>query len=174
MGFFDRLFKKGKKAKSYESKDDSFVAAAERVFDKKRQSAQKGDSISFSSGDVITEMTGGENLVNGSPTYAHAEQNKHDIEIMKKCCEAELRTMELAEQVPAPYYFERVAILSRKEKNYHQEIEFCEKYISAVNGFFKKHDAAMYADVRKGPRYKAIVKRLPKAKALLLKLQSSK
>nr|MDU9043250.1 hypothetical protein [Candidatus Electrothrix aestuarii] len=51
---------------------------------------------------------------------------------MKKCCDAELRTMEKTGLAPAPYYFERVAILSRKEKNYQQEIDYCELYITMV------------------------------------------
>ena len=171
MGFFDLFFKKDKKVVHDEPKSSDFATAAERLFEKKKQSALKGETISLSSGDVVTEMTDGANLVNGSPTYAHAEESKHDLEIMKKCCEAELRTMDLADQMPAPYYFERVAILSRKENNYQQEIEYCEKYIVAVDSFFKKHDENNYADVRKGPRYKSIVKRLPKAKILLLKSQ---
>jgi hypothetical protein len=77
--------------------------------------------------------------------------------------------MEKAGLVPAPYYFERVGILSRKEKNYQQEVGYCESYINAVEGFYKKYGTKGMADVRKGPRYQAIVKRLPKAKELLSK-----
>ena len=88
---------------------------------------------------------------------------------MKKCCNAELKSMEKAGLVPAPYYFERVAILSRKEKNYQQEVDYCESFINAVERFYKKHGTKGRSDVRKGPRDQAIVKRFPKAKELLSK-----
>lgn len=52
-----------------------------------------------------------------------AEEKKDDIEYMKRCCDAELKTMAVACIVSVPYYFERVAILSRKQKNYRQEVE---------------------------------------------------
>ena len=47
--------------------------------------------------------------------------------------------MEKAGLVPAPYYFERVAILSRKEKDYQQEVAYCEKYIVLVEDFYKEY-----------------------------------
>jgi hypothetical protein len=98
-----------------------------------------------------------------------ADDKKHDIEAMKRCCDAELETMDKAGLVPAPYYFERVAILSRKEKNYKQEIFYCEQYIEKVEEFYSINGTEGMADVRKGPRYQAIVKRLPKAKELYAK-----
>lgn len=120
-------------------------------------------------GELIAEVTEGANLVEGKQTWEYAEEKKNDIEYMKKCCDAELKTMEKACLVPAPYYFERVAILSRKEENYQQEIDYCGSYINTVERFYKKHGTKGMADVRKGPRYQAIVKRLPKAKELLSK-----
>ncbi len=77
-----------------------------------------------------------------------------------------------ADIVPAPYYIERVAILSRKEKNYEQEVAYCEKYIEIIKVFYEKNSTEDFADVRQGPRYNAIVKRLPKAKELLKKKQN--
>ncbi len=121
------------------------------------------------SGELISEVTEGINLVEGKQTWEYAEEKKHDIEYMKKCCDAELKTMGKTGLVPAPYYFERIAILSRKDKNYRQEVSYCESYINAVEGFYKKYEIDDMADVRKGPRYQAIVKRLPKAKELLSK-----
>lgn len=124
-------------------------------------------------GELIAEVTEGANLVEGKQTWEYAEEKKLNIEYMKKCCEAELKTMEKAALVPAPYYFERVAILSRKEKDYQQEVAYCEKYIALVEDFYKKYGTTRMADVRKGPRYQAIVKRLPKAKELLTKQRSA-
>lgn len=140
-----------------------------KLFRVKAPQFQKPNGELKSSGELIAEVTEGTNLVNGKQTWEHAEEKKHDIEYMKKCCDAELKTMEKADLVPAPYYFERVAILSRKERDYQQEINYCENYINTVEMFYKTHDTKGLADVRKGPRYKAIVKRLPKAKELLLK-----
>jgi len=78
--------------------------------------------------------------------------------------------MKLTGLVAAPYYFERVAILYRKQKKYALEINICEKYIGIVNSYYRKiKDLTTVADIRKGPRYQAIVKRLPKAKELMAK-----
>ncbi|MDD4274280.1 MAG: hypothetical protein PHG14_11200 [Desulfobacter postgatei] len=140
-----------------------------KLFRKKSPQLVKPTGEVKTSGELIAEVTDGANLVEGKQTWEYAEEKKHDLEYMKKCCDAELKTMEKADLVPAPYYFERVAILSRKEKNYQQEVDYCVGYINGVKSFYKKHGNKYGADVRKGPRYQAIVKRLPKAKQLLAK-----
>lgn len=139
------------------------------LFKKKKPSLQKENGDPKTSGEVIAELTDGANSVDGQQTWELAENKKHDIEVMKRCCDAELKTMKKTGLVPAPYYFERVAILSRKEKNYKQEIFYCEQYIEKVEAFYSKYGTKGIADVRKGPRYQAIVKRLPKAKELYAK-----
>lgn len=139
------------------------------LFQKNQTSPQKEDGSSITIGELIAEVTDGANLVGGKQTWELAETNKNDIEAMKRCCDAELKTMDKAGLVPAPYYFERVAILSRKEKNYGQEIYYCEQYIEKLGVFYSKSGTDGMADVRKGPRYQAIVKRLPKAKELYAK-----
>ena len=125
------------------------------------------------SGELVAEVTDGANLVEGKQTWEHANDRRHDINCMIKCCHAELRTMEKAGLVPAPYYFERVAILSRKARAFQQEVDYCTKYIAAVDEFYREHASRNCADVRKGPRYKAIVKRLPRAKELLAKQRAA-
>ena len=139
----------------------------DRLFKRANPSLTKGNSEPKTSGELIAEITGGANLVDGKQTWEYAEINKDDIEVMKRCCDAELKTMASAGLVPAPFYFERVAILSRKQKNYRQEVEYCERYIQAVENFYQAPGCEGHADVRKGPRYQAIVARLPKAKELL-------
>ncbi len=139
------------------------------LFKKKQPSIHKEDGTPKTSGELIAEVTDGANLVDGKQTWELAEEKKHDIDAMKRCCDAELKTMDKAGMAPAPYYFERVAVLSRKEKNYEQEIFYCEQYIEKVEEFYSKNGAEGMADVRKGPRYQAIVKRLPKAKELYAK-----
>jgi len=68
-------------------------------------------------------------LVDGKQTWELAEEKKSVLEDMKRCCNAELETMDKVGLVPAPYYFERVAILSRKKKDYQKEMFYCELYI---------------------------------------------
>lgn len=101
-----------------------------------------------------------------------APADKHDIDAMIRCCEMELTKKRSAKDVPAPLVFERVAILSRKEKNYPQEIDYCERYIKMTEAFYKKHGTDGLTDVRKGAKHRAIVERLPKARALLEKQQN--
>lgn len=138
-----------------------------RLFKRENPLLIKVNGEAKTSGELIAEVTGGANLVGGKQTWEYAETHKDDIEHMKRCCDAELKTMVSAGLVSAPFYFERVAILSRKQKNYRQEIEYCERYIQAVKEFYRAHGHEGHADVRKGPRYKALLERLPKAKALL-------
>lgn len=142
------------------------------LFKKKQPLFQKEDGSLKTSGELIAEVTDGANLVNGKQTWEFVEEKKDDIETMKRCCDAELKTMDQAGLAPAPYYFERVAILSRKEKNYEQEIFYCEQYIEKVEAFYSKNSTEGMADVRKGPRYQAIVKRLAKAIELYEKQRS--
>ncbi len=144
-----------------------------KLFRNKAPQLEKPNGEPKASGEIIAEVTEGANLVKGKQTWEYAEEKKHDIEYMKKCCNAELKTMEKGGLVPAPYYFERVAILFRKEKNYQQEVDYCENYINAVEGFYKKYSTKGMADVRKGPRYQAIEKRLPKAKELMSQLKQN-
>ena len=139
------------------------------LFRKKMPLLAKSDGSLKTSGELIAEVSNGANLVDGKQTWELADEKKQDIEYMKKCCDAELKTMAVAGIVAAPYYFERVAVLSRKLKDYEQEIHYCELYIHSVEAYYAKHGTANMADVRKGPRYQSILARLPKAKDLLSK-----
>lgn len=118
-------------------------------------------------GEAIAESTNGVNLVDGKQTWELAEDKKHELSTMIECCDAELATYRKTGMVPAPFYFERVAILSRKEKIYSQEVKYCEKYIEIVEEYYNKNRISQNEGVKMGPRYKAIVKRLSKAKELL-------
>ena len=143
------------------------MSLLDRLFNRANPSLMKANGDPKTSDELIAEVTCGANLVEGKQTWEYAETHKDDIEFMKRCCDAELKTMASAGLVSAPFYFERVAILSRKQKNYRQEVEYCERYIQAVEAFYQASGREDYADVRKGPRYQAILARLPKAKELL-------
>lgn len=125
------------------------------------------------SGEYITQIADGENLVDGKPAWEYAEEKKNDLSFMLRCCEAEMNTMRMVDLVAAPYYFERAAILLRKAKDYHREIEICESYITAVERFYENKDPSKYADVRKGPRFQAIAQRIPKARQLLSRVNNA-
>ncbi len=140
-----------------------------RFFLKKTSAYFKKKGALIKSDELISEATLGTNLVDGKPTWALAEENKDNLEVMKRCCDAELKTMEKSGLVAAPYYFERVAILSRKNKNYEQEIYYCEHYIERVENFYIQNGTEGLADVREGARFKNIVKRLEKARDLYAK-----
>lgn len=139
------------------------------LFRKKNPSFENENGSQKTSGELIAEVTEGANLVDGKQTWELVEEKSDDIETMKQCCDAEIKTMNKTGLAPAPYYFERVAILSRKAKNYQQEIFYCQQYIEKVEALYSKSHTQGMADVRKGPRYKAIVKRLEKAKELYAK-----
>jgi hypothetical protein len=127
---------------------------------------RKAATTTVSSQDLITEACEGQNLVDGKPAWAFAKEKKDDLEYMMRCAEAELTVMERAKTAAAPYYFERVAILLRKNKRYADEVRVCERYIAAVDNFYEDQDLSAIADIRRGPRFQAIVKRLPKARSL--------
>jgi hypothetical protein len=124
------------------------------------------EQLILRSSDLITELASGANLVDGSPTWQHAESGKNDLQTMLRCCDAELETMERTGFVAAPFYFERAAILLRKSKDIDREVLICEQYISAVEQHYNKKTDSDFADVRKGPRYQAIQSRLVKARLL--------
>ena len=144
-----------------------------KLFQKKNPSLSKVSGEPKTSGELIAELTDGANLVDGKQTLELADEKKHDIEYMKKCCDAELKTMETVGLVAAPYYFERVAVLSRKAKNFRQEIRYCETYVRLVENYYAKQSTEGIADVRKAPRFQAIVARIPKARELLAKSEQA-
>ena len=57
-------------------------------------------------------------IVDGKQTWEHASESKNNLEVMLRCCHAELETMKRAKVVAAPFNFERAAILLRKNKQY--------------------------------------------------------
>jgi hypothetical protein len=145
-----------------------------RLFGAKPKSEVKATSsqVPRTSGEYITQLAEGANLVDGKQTWELVEDGKNDLAAMLRCCEAELATMKRAKVVAAPFYFERAAILLRKAKQYDREIEICESYIQAVEKHYSASTLGYEADVRKGPRYQAIQSRVPKARALQSKAKS--
>ena len=115
-------------------------------------------------GEIVAEMTGGANLVDGKQTWELADEYKHDLPKMLNCCQAELRTMEQAGQIPAPFYFERAAILLRKAKEYKSEVKLIELYLSAIDAWNQVNGSSRPA--AGGARHDKILQRYEKAKQL--------
>jgi len=113
-----------------------------------------------------------ETLVDGKQTWeVISGQEKHDLSKMLECCLAELERMRGTGQVPAPAYFERVAILMRKEKNYEKEIEIIEFYWRSLDEIWQKNQkiSSSYIESLKD-RFRH---RHEKAKILLQKQKNS-
>lgn len=126
-------------------------------------------------GEAVAKATGGTNLVDGKQTWEHAGASKHDINVMKKCCEAEIETWRKTGDCPAPYYFLRVAVLSRKQKDYAQEVKYCQLYLDLLREGYTRDDMSFEAALEKRVLSASmcdIYERLPKAKALLAKHQA--
>jgi hypothetical protein len=108
--------------------------------------------------------------VDGKPVYVYAESHKNDLEMMKRCCDAEINNFKRNMISPAPFYFERVAILSNKIKDYKQEKLYCEMLLQALNDYNRfmiskrKKPGYDFADVMMSPRVSNIKKRLEKLK----------
>jgi hypothetical protein len=125
--------------------------------------------IGRSWGDVLAELTGGANLVDGRQTWELADEYKHDLAKMLECCRAELLTLERAGQLPAPFYFERAAILLRKAKQYQKEVQLVELYLAAADAW-KRADPSGRRTVLSA-RHLKLEQRLDKARQLAQKQQ---
>lgn len=125
--------------------------------------------------DFSIDTLGLQAKVGETPTHDLAESGKNDPGIMKACCEAEAanywKQPEGARACAAPYYFERLAILHRKAKDYSAEIEICEQWKVIIDDYTSQPmvRAGRAALMHKGPRSEAILGRLKKARELLKK-----
>ena len=98
--------------------------------------------IGLTSGEIEIIKSKGANLVDGRQCWELAESHKHDLEMMIRCCEKEIQNntgKKWPTNIPAPFYFTRVAIMLRKAKDYAGEIEICNKYIQHNQLLEEKH-----------------------------------
>ena len=88
--------------------------------------------IGLTSGEIKAITTNGANLVDGKQCWEYADTHKDDLEVMIRCCENQLSQnsdKKGPKEIPAPFYFNRVAIILRKRKDYDGEIAICNRYI---------------------------------------------
>ena len=165
MGFFSWFFGGGKN----EIINRRSIRSEEIVGDIKIQTEVAPDGGEI----IIYSVTPPE--VDGIPTYEHADSNKDNLDIMLRCCEAELKNFSKSNMSPAPFYFWRVAVLAKKQKNYALEVEICEKYLAIVERLKKRKSFDPQSPgVVASPSVRDLEKRLPKAKENLTKQQAGK
>ena len=129
-------------------------------------------SQGLTQGEAVAKVTDGANLVDGKQTWEHADSAKHDIEMMKRCCDAEIETYQKIGQSPAPFYFWRVAILSSKQKDFQQEVDYLHTYVDILRRQYSREDMTLEDAVKNrvlSSRTCDIFERLPKAEARLAK-----
>lgn len=128
-------------------------------------------SVSFSSEDLLKNQ-GYLAEVNGEPTYKLSHM-KQDLTVMQACADAESRNYwaqpEGMRLIAAPFFFERTAILQRRNKNYEAEIKVCEEWNKIVDDY-KNQDYVKNGNAAKvwlGSTSIKINERLPRAYELL-------
>jgi hypothetical protein len=124
-------------------------------------------------GEAIAEKARDVNLVQGKQTWEQISEHNHNLAMMKECCASGMATYEATGLVPEPYYFHRVAVLSRKTRDYATEVAYCENYVAVVENYYRRNNISHTQGVKMGPRYQAIVQRLLKAKLLLVKTRTA-
>lgn len=110
--------------------------------------------------------------IDGKPTWQFAESHKDDLDMMLRACKAELENMASTGFIVSPFYFERAAILAKKQKRYDIEVKVCEMLILAheiFNDAYRVNGKKPPLNINGSPRYEKIAKRLPKARENLRK-----
>ena len=95
-------------------------------------------------------------------------QHNQNIHEMVKCCREEIQKSEDSGIMPDPKYFEQVAILSRVEKRYENEIAICEMYIELMNQYAAREkltDAEISTNLL--PNCAPFVKRIHNARTMI-------
>ena len=135
-----------------------------------QQGATKPD-FEITSEEIMRDM-GALAHISGVPTTEFAG-DKNDLSAMVQCVAAEERNywgQAAGSRIcAAPFYFERAAILFKKNKNALSEISMCERWVAIAEDYKAQAcvQAGLFALVHKGPRSAAIYERLRKAKEKL-------
>ncbi|MGH1537467.1 MAG: hypothetical protein ACRBDX_05405 [Gammaproteobacteria bacterium] len=96
-----------------------------------------------------------------------------DIKEVVNCCRDEIQKSVDTGIMPAPKYFEQVAVLSRKEKNYENEIAICDMYIKLVKKYASEHKLSRQEFTDNVlPECAPLYKRMHNAKSMMSKGQT--
>ena len=96
-----------------------------------------------------------------------------NIDTVVECCREEIQKSVDTGIMPAPKYFEQVAVISRKEKNYKNEIAICDMYIKLVKKYASENKLSRqeFTDTIL-PECAPLYKRMHNAKSMMSKAQS--
>ncbi len=99
--------------------------------------------------------------------------DKADIKTVVDGCRDEIQKSVDTGIMPAPKYFEQVAVLSRKEKNYENEIAICDMYIRLVKKYASENKMSRqeFTDTVL-PECAPLYKRMHNAKSMMSKDQA--
>ena len=109
----------------------------------------------------------------GLPTFEYAKTHKNDLEVCQGCCAGELEAFKRTGQAPAPYFFERVAVLLSKERRWSEVVEHCETYLKSLEDYRKaaESQSSPSAKVWLSPKVEALKVRLANARSKALPQQ---
>ena len=98
------------------------------------------------------------------------QADETDINTVVEYCREEIQKSVDTGIMPAPKYFEQVAVLSRKEKNYENEIAICDMYIKLVKKYAADNNISRqeFTDTIL-PECAPLYKRMHNAKSMLSK-----
>jgi hypothetical protein len=93
-----------------------------------------------------------------------------DIRSVMECCRDEIRNSEDSGIMPSPKFFEQAAVLSRKERNYANEIAICDMYVNLAKQYASKNKLTRQEFIESVlPQCAPLYKRMHNAKSMLPK-----
>ncbi len=96
-----------------------------------------------------------------------------DMKTVVDSCREEIQKSVDTGIMPAPKYFEQVAVLSRKEKNYENEIAICDMYIKLVKKYASEKNMSRQEFTDNVlPECAQLYKRMHNAKFMMTKTQT--
>lgn len=109
-----------------------------------------------------------------SSVIKNSQPSETDIREIVKNCRDEIAKSEDSGIMPSPKYFEQVAVLSRKERHYENEIAICEMYIGLIKRYAakKKLSRSEFSD-QVLPKCAPLYKRMHNAKTMLSRKPSN-
>ena len=112
----------------------------------------------------------------GKKTPPNAEYpilSETDIRSVMECCRDEIRSSEDSGIMPSPKFFEQAAVISRKEKNYANEIAICDMYVKLAKKYASKNKLTREEFIESVlPQCEPLYKRMHNARSMLPKTQT--
>lgn len=98
-----------------------------------------------------------------------------DIHSVMECCRDEIQNSEDSGIMPSPKFFEQAAVLSRKERNYANEIAICDMYVKLAKQYASKNKLTRQEFIDSVlPQCEPLYKRMHNAKSMQPKTHTQK